>query len=57
MCICMYKYSTFNRPVTLLSVLVLQGEGGSIANGIAGGGEVLQKKFGKGGSGISFLEN
>ena len=27
-----------SRPVTLLSVLVLQGEGGSIANGITGGG-------------------
>ena len=26
------------RPVTLLSVLVFQGEGGSIVNGIAGGG-------------------
>ena len=37
----MYSNSnTFvHRPVTLLSVLVLQGEGGSIiANGIVGGG-------------------
>ena len=26
------------RPVTVMSAVVLQGEGGSIANGIAGGG-------------------
>ena len=33
-------YPIMDRSVTLLSVLVFQGEGGSIANGIAGGGIV-----------------
>ena len=36
----MFEYSVvfIHRPVTLLSVLVLKGEGGSIGNGIEGGG-------------------
>ena len=38
-----------NRPVTLLSVLVFQGEWGSIANGIGGGGGIANLKIGEGG--------
>ena len=36
------------RPVTLLSVLVFQGEGGSITNGIAGGGTAEIRERGVG---------
>ena len=52
-----FSGSNFIRPVTLLSVLVFQGERGSIVNGIAGewGGIVEIREMG--GSGISFLEN
>ena len=49
------KESCFcSRPVTLLSVLVLQGEWGSIANGIAGGGGRYCRNSGKGGRGFYF---
>ena len=41
-------------PVTLLSVLVFQGEGGSIVNGIAGGGGRYCRNSGKGGRGFHF---
>ena len=41
-----------SRPVTLLSVLVFQGEGGSIVNGIAGGRYC--RNSGKGGRGFHF---
>ena len=45
---------TIDRPVTLLSVLVLQGEWGSIANGITGGGGRYCRNSGKGGRGFHF---
>ena len=43
-----------NRPVTLLSVLVFQGEWGRITNGIAGGGGRNCRNSVKGGRGFQF---
>ena len=50
------------RPVTVMSAVVLQGEGGSIANDIAGGGRGIIYMHivvivGEMGSCISFWEN